>query len=190
MLPDQPQGDSLLERGAAALRVGNRDRARELLGAAVRADPQNILAWLWLSGALDNPAQQRQCLERVLRIDPQNMAALRGLELLCLENEGQALGERSQDLAAVQLPSVVFPPPPASGPRLPPPIIIVLLSILGGPGLILSWAARQRLGDQVTPGMLLAMALVAGPPLVLLGVVLLAVLLRMSGRIVGGRGTT
>ncbi len=79
---DPPQGDSLLERGIAALRVGERARARALLVAAVRADPRSAQAWIWLAGALDDRSQQRECLERALALDPESAAARRGLEAL------------------------------------------------------------------------------------------------------------
>ncbi|MEI7772301.1 MAG: hypothetical protein WCI67_20085, partial [Chloroflexales bacterium] len=76
-------------RGAAALRAGDRPRARELLAAAVRADPRSAPAWLWLAGALDAPAQQRECLERALALDPGQEAARRGLEALRVGARGQ-----------------------------------------------------------------------------------------------------
>ncbi|MBX0330680.1 glycosyltransferase 87 family protein, partial [Oscillochloris sp. ZM17-4] len=80
--PMKLDDDNLYDRGVAALRAGERARARELLAAAVRADPRSAAAWLWLSGALDDPAKQRECLERAAALDPQDVAAQRGLAAL------------------------------------------------------------------------------------------------------------
>jgi Tfp pilus assembly protein PilF len=45
--------DDLTSRGIAALKAGDRLRARQLLAAAVTANPNDEQAWLWLSGAVD-----------------------------------------------------------------------------------------------------------------------------------------
>lgn len=74
----------LLRQGMAALRAGDRATAETLLARATQMDPNNEQAWLWLSGAASTPAEQRRCLEQVLRINPQNDAAKRGLEKLGL----------------------------------------------------------------------------------------------------------
>jgi len=74
--------DELVRAGAAALRAGERERARSLLVRAVRVDPRSERAWLFLAGALTDPGQRRECLQRVLRLNPANPAALRGMELL------------------------------------------------------------------------------------------------------------
>jgi len=74
--------DALLCAGIAAARVGQRKHARDLLIRALKRDPRNTLAWLWLSGVVDRPEEQRECLKRVLALDPQNQAARNGLALL------------------------------------------------------------------------------------------------------------
>lgn len=72
----------LLREGVAALKAGDRGRAASLLARAVRTDPRSELAWLYLAGAVSDPAQRRTCLERALSLNPQNEAALRGLRSL------------------------------------------------------------------------------------------------------------
>ncbi|HMQ35069.1 MAG TPA: hypothetical protein PKD53_30405, partial [Chloroflexaceae bacterium] len=76
------EAQGLTEQGVAALRAGDREAARALLAAAVRADPGDARAWLWLSGALADPAAQRYCLERALALDPASAPARAGLEAL------------------------------------------------------------------------------------------------------------
>ena len=70
------------QQGIAALKSGNRAAARQLLAAAIKENPNNILAWLWLSGAVDKYEERAACLRQVLRIDPDNTAALKGLRQL------------------------------------------------------------------------------------------------------------
>jgi tetratricopeptide (TPR) repeat protein len=83
-----PQTDSdgnvadLIEQGTAALKNGDMPQAYTLLREAVRIEPNNERAWLWLAGAVASDEQRRFCLDRVLQINPQNMAARRGLMAL------------------------------------------------------------------------------------------------------------
>lgn len=74
--------NELTQRGIQALKSGDRKTARELLGEAVKNDAQDLQAWLWLSGAVETDGERMQCLEEVLRIDPNNQSATRGLALL------------------------------------------------------------------------------------------------------------
>ena len=72
----------LYQRGLAAARGGQKRVATGLLTRSLRLDPHNELAWLWLSGVLEEPRQQAFCLQSVLRINPANQHALRGLQVL------------------------------------------------------------------------------------------------------------
>ena len=107
MQASAPNDDAerLLSAGISALRAGDNARARELLGQAIRHNPRDELAWLWLSGAVETDAEQRQCLERVLTLNPHNVAARNGLDML----------------AAAAMNAPVAPvPPPADAPTSPP----------------------------------------------------------------------
>jgi hypothetical protein len=72
----------VLEQGIVALKAGRKAQARALLARAVRQNPRDERAWLWLSGAVETEAERRTCLERVLALDPDNEAARRGLDSL------------------------------------------------------------------------------------------------------------
>lgn len=74
--------NEITQHGIEALKRGDRLGARDLLNQAVSENPENVLAWLWLSGAVDSDEQRIDCLLRVLQIDPENQAAVRGLEKL------------------------------------------------------------------------------------------------------------
>lgn len=76
---------ALVEQGAAALRSGDTTQAFGLLREAVKLDPNNEHAWLWLAGAVPSDDQRRECLKRVLAINPNNVSAQRGLARLTAE---------------------------------------------------------------------------------------------------------
>src|SRR5436190_13465689 len=77
-----PSIADLLMNGKQAAMTGQRELAREMLADVVYLDPANADGWLWLSGVVDSPEQVRYCLERTLRIDPNNARAHRGMEWL------------------------------------------------------------------------------------------------------------
>ena len=64
-----------LDQGIQAYKAGNKQEAIRYLAIAVQQSPQNVSAWLWLSYLVDDPKQKKDCLERVLRLDPHNQSA-------------------------------------------------------------------------------------------------------------------
>lgn len=76
------QAHQMFAQGVAALRGGDKTRARELLARSLQLDPSNDQAWLWLSGALESDGERRHCLEQALALNPSNEAAQRGLAML------------------------------------------------------------------------------------------------------------
>ncbi|MCS6880125.1 MAG: hypothetical protein RMK84_04070 [Oscillochloridaceae bacterium] len=76
------EAQSLYQRGVAAARSGQKRIAAGLLTRSLQLDPSCELAWLWLSGVLDDPHEQAFCLEAVLKLNPNNEYARRGLRLL------------------------------------------------------------------------------------------------------------
>jgi hypothetical protein len=72
----------MLYDGALAVREGRHADAQGLLLQVIEHDEQNELAWLWLSGAVEDPTDQQVALENVLAINPDNAAARQGLTWL------------------------------------------------------------------------------------------------------------
>ena len=68
-----------LDRGVAAARAGRRAEAREALFRALNDESQREMAWLWLAAVSDDPRQERVYLEKVLRLNPNNEHAKKGL---------------------------------------------------------------------------------------------------------------
>jgi tetratricopeptide (TPR) repeat protein len=74
--------DAIVQAGIRAYKAGKKDEARALLLKATDIDQYNEDAWLWLSGLMESPEDQRQCLENVLVINPANERARKGLNYL------------------------------------------------------------------------------------------------------------
>lgn len=68
---------ALFREGVMALRE-RKDVAegRRLLIESLRSNPQNDMAWVWLARATNQPAKRLECLERALKINPENPHAL------------------------------------------------------------------------------------------------------------------
>ncbi|NNJ13566.1 hypothetical protein EKD04_024890 [Chloroflexales bacterium ZM16-3] len=71
-----------LHDGAVALTQGDKQRALDLLMRVVTEDEEIPEAWLWLSGAVDDPEDQRTALDNVLALEPGNPHALHGIAVL------------------------------------------------------------------------------------------------------------
>lgn len=82
MTRNEKMTNSLLKQGIAAARQGNKQEAIKYFKHVLSADPNNASAWLWLAYVLDDPYKQVECLQRVLRIDPNNQTAQKALQNL------------------------------------------------------------------------------------------------------------
>lgn len=72
----------LVQQGIAAVKAGNLAAARLLFANVLQTEPENEVAWLWLSGAVASNAERKYCIERVLTINPNNQAAKKDLSSL------------------------------------------------------------------------------------------------------------
>lgn len=71
-----------LELAITAIRSGRREEGRQLLNLLIQQNPNNEMAWLWMSSVVDNDEQRARCLYHVLAIDPGNAVARQGLKVL------------------------------------------------------------------------------------------------------------
>ncbi len=65
----------LVQSAIEAAKQGDKNKAMALIKQVLNANPNNVDGWLVLAAIVDDPARKRQCLNRVLRLDPVNMAA-------------------------------------------------------------------------------------------------------------------
>jgi tetratricopeptide (TPR) repeat protein len=87
--------DKMFNEALDAISKGQRSRARDLLTRLLRADQANVQYWLYMSSVVETPGERVYCLQNVLKLDPQNSGAKRGLLLL---------GARSPDENVVPVP--------------------------------------------------------------------------------------
>lgn len=71
--------EQLFRIAVRAVRSGNTQGGRALLRALAREQPEEPRIWLWLAGVAQTGVEQRQALERVLALDPENRLAQQGL---------------------------------------------------------------------------------------------------------------
>ncbi|MHC1782915.1 MAG: hypothetical protein AB9891_09200 [Anaerolineaceae bacterium] len=64
-----------LDAAIQQIRSGQPTAARQILVDLLRKDSRNEDAWMWLSSVVEDDNQRRDCLQRVLAIDPGNEAA-------------------------------------------------------------------------------------------------------------------
>lgn len=100
--------EAMVREGINAAKAGKKDEARALLMKATELDPYNEDGWLWLSGVVDSPEDQRTCLENVLAVNPSNDRARQGIAYLS-----------GNTPAPAPSPAPVEPTPPAPVVRTP-----------------------------------------------------------------------
>jgi len=79
---NQPSIGQLIQQALSEAKSGNRQKARDLLSQAVKQEPQSARAWYLLSQAVGDPEQSKQCLKKVLQLDPSNAQARERLQKL------------------------------------------------------------------------------------------------------------
>jgi len=78
----EDQSKILLRQGIAAAKEGRTVVARDLLRQAVRQNPKDETAWLWLSSVAPDDRERVFCLKQVLALDPGHEFARKGLAAL------------------------------------------------------------------------------------------------------------
>jgi hypothetical protein len=142
----------LTQRGITALKGGDRTEALKLLSQAVKEQPEDTTAWLWLSGAVEKDDQRIACLRQVLRIDPQNQAAVRGLEKLQGRNPVSIPPSPQPTVPAEQTPApATVPPETAQSSTLIPPEPDFQIAA-AAPLMPLQTQAQSRKRNPVLPG--------------------------------------
>ena len=88
----------LLRQGVDAAQAGRRLDARAILMRVVEAEPQNEMAWMWLTGLVDDLEDKIIACENVLTINPNNKKVGAYLESLLQQKAAiahQVVSERS-----------------------------------------------------------------------------------------------
>lgn len=67
-----------LQQAISSIKSGNKQHGQQLLAQILQAEPNNETAWLWMSAVVDED-KRKYCIERVLKINPNNQAAKQAL---------------------------------------------------------------------------------------------------------------
>src|SRR5512139_1066591 len=74
--------DDGLNSAWLALKNGERNRARSILADILRSNSKHELAWYWLATCVDSIQQKKDCLSRVVALNPNNLQAKAALAKL------------------------------------------------------------------------------------------------------------
>lgn len=128
--------DQLVAQGIGLLKNGDAAQARLYLSEALHSTPQHDTAWLWLASAVTTNAERRYCLEKVLAVDAENIAARRALATIPARFASLPPIEFCAEPHTQPAPQMIFMAQAASEPRLtsitapPLPAVDPLLSLL------------------------------------------------------------
>lgn len=145
--------DSAFEEVFNALEQGDRQRARDLLTRLLRRDQSNPQYWLWMSAVVETRKERVYCLKEVLKRDPNNQSARRGLILLGVLPPDPALivpPRLQQRSWQVKIEKPAVQRPPISSKRLAlyglaaAAVIAIFLLVLFAPQLLRPREVSQR----------------------------------------------
>ncbi|MBN1429093.1 MAG: hypothetical protein JXB07_11960 [Anaerolineae bacterium] len=81
-----------VQRAIDLIKSGDKQGGQRILAQVLKTDPQNELAWLWMSTVVDRD-KRRYCLEKTLSINPDNVQAKQALELLSQKEASSSLSQ-------------------------------------------------------------------------------------------------
>jgi tetratricopeptide (TPR) repeat protein len=115
--------DTILQEAIGAIRKGEKTRARDLLTRLLKNDPANPDCWLWMSAVVETAKERTYCLQEVLKRDPTNESARRGLVLLGVlppdTLHAPASGNIHRDWMASFTDPILQPKPAGTGRTIP-----------------------------------------------------------------------
>jgi hypothetical protein len=71
---------TLMRQAIDAIKAGDTELGQQLLIEVLEHDEDFEGAWLWMTRCVSDPEVERECFERVLAINPDNVHAIRGLQ--------------------------------------------------------------------------------------------------------------
>ena len=90
LLPKVEPLENQISQAVQAIKAKDFHTARKILAALLKQNPKDEQAWLFLAVCVEEPQQKRDCLQRVLAINPHNEHALRAMAKLSTTS-GQAV---------------------------------------------------------------------------------------------------
>ena len=93
-----------LDLAIAAIRSGRKEEGRQLLNLLIQQNPNNEMAWLWMSSVVTSDEQRARCLYHVLAINPNSEIARRGLQMLGIVVSDSRPVKVPRDSQPIQIP--------------------------------------------------------------------------------------
>jgi len=81
---DEPTIKENLDLAAEAIKRGDIESGKVRLALVLQREPNNVLAWLWMSRCFQDRENKIRCLRKILEIDPNNKHALEGIRAISL----------------------------------------------------------------------------------------------------------
>jgi hypothetical protein len=103
--------DGRLQNAISAIKTGDKTRAQQQLVDYLQANPRDDVGWLWMAAALDDPDRKRDCLNKVLEINPENQVARQGLDRLETPVEVPSLASIVAEPTSTESPQLATDPP-------------------------------------------------------------------------------
>lgn len=111
-----------LQDAIQAIQSGDKAAGKKILGQLLRANPNNELAWLWMTECVEQDAQRIYCFEQALKINPKNVTARQGLERLKGSSTQPPRPETSSQVPPEQSPARRLPSQPRQIPSSEQPV--------------------------------------------------------------------
>lgn len=109
-----------LELAISAIRSGRKQEGRQLLNLLIQQNPNDDMAWLWMSSVVDTDEQRARCLYHVLAINPDSEIARRGLQVLGIVVSDSRPVKVPRDSQPIKIPKPSANPQSAPLPLSPP----------------------------------------------------------------------
>mgnify|MGYP001321810536 CR=1 FL=1 len=110
---------TLFREGVMAVREGkDLNQARQLLLQSLKLEPENDMAWLWISQTVSDPQKKLECVNRALKINPDNGKAL---DLRLKLTKALTTAATPQPAAPVPIFDFKFDDKPTDPPKAPYP---------------------------------------------------------------------
>lgn len=155
--------------GIEAYRAGNRPQAQRFFRYALMEKPDDIKTWLWMVEVAETDAERQRCLEQVLALDPENLAASRALQVLQAHKQSTGMPHVSP-FSEDQLAAPASGQLPASTPiASTPPFMVAMTARIQNETVVAAPSARGggRRRWLLAAGVLLGLVLLAAGVLLL-----------------------
>ena len=155
-----------LEQAVKLIRSGDEETARTVLLNTLKANPQNLDAWFWMAAVVKSKKKRYQCLQEILKRDPDNEVARRALASLDQPPAARPQAQpepEPEPIVIPETPALTFDGAPASEP--PPqgakPSPLDGLYSVGAPSTSSAAAAAKPKGGSRAPVVLALLFLIA-----------------------------